>query len=65
VDLRLGDDLLPEETSRIVVADAAVAALSSAACVGKGYCLGTRDGEGPGSDFGKWDALFEGAGGVS
>ncbi|EEH54455.1 uncharacterized protein MICPUCDRAFT_20482, partial [Micromonas pusilla CCMP1545] len=65
VDLRLGDDLLPEETSRIVVADAAVAALSSAACVGKGYCLGTREGEGPGSDFGKWDALFEGAGGVS
>ena len=50
-----------EETSRIVVADAAVAALTLASTVSGEYCVGTKEGDGPGSDAGKWDALFEAA----
>ena len=60
-EVAAGDTLLPEETSRIVVADAAVAALTLASTVSGEYCVGTKEGEGPGSDAGKWDALFEAA----
>ena len=60
-EVAAGDTLLPEETSRIVVADAAVAALKLASTVSREYCVGTKEGEGPGSDAGKWDALFEAA----
>ena len=61
-EVAAGDTLLPEETSRIVVADAAVAALRiTTSTVSGEYCVGTKEGEGPGSDAGKWDALFEAA----
>ena len=53
--------MTPEETSRIVVADCAVAALSSATAEGKAFCLGTREGTGPGSDEGAWEKLFASA----
>ena len=61
VDIAEGDTLTPEETSRIVVADCAVAALSSATAEGKAFCLGTREGTGPGSDEGAWEKLFASA----
>ena len=60
-EVAAGDTLLPEETSRIVVADAAVAALKLATTVSGEYSVGTKEGEGPGSDAGKWDALFRAA----
>ena len=61
VDLVEGDTLTPEETSRIAVADCAVAALSSANAENRAFCLGTREGAGPGSDAGAWDTLFASA----
>ena len=33
----------------------------AASTVSGEYCVGTKEGEGPGSDAGKWDALFEAA----
>ena len=61
VDLVEGDTLTPEETSRIAVADCAVAALASANAENRAFCLGTREGAGPGSDAGAWDTLFASA----
>ena len=59
VELEKGDSLTPEETSRIVVADAAVASLRlPSARVTGAYCLGTKEGDGPKSDLGKWEAVF-------
>ena len=54
-----GDDvLLPEATSRLVVAEAACAALATASTVNRAYELGSTEGDGPGSDINKWTALF-------
>lgn len=59
--LERGDELLPEETSRIVVADAAVAALRIDEAVDGAFCLGTEEGDGPGADEEKWRELFASA----
>ena len=56
--MKEGDSLTPEETSRIVVADCAVASLVSMTAEGRGFCLGTREGAGPGNDAGAWEKLF-------
>tara|TARA_B100000405_G_scaffold199526_1_gene139981 strand:+ start:214 stop:963 length:750 start_codon:yes stop_codon:yes gene_type:complete len=61
VDLVEGDTLTPEETSRIAVADCAVAALASDNAENRAFCLGTREGAGPGSDAGAWEKLFASA----
>ncbi|CEF99713.1 NAD(P)-binding domain [Ostreococcus tauri] len=61
VQIGTGDVLLPEATSRIVVAQAARAALESDAALGRAFELGSTEGEGPGSDLDKWTALFESA----
>jgi len=54
-----GDDvLLPEATSRLVVAEAACAALACAATVNRAYELGSTEGDGPGSNLEKWSELF-------
>jgi len=54
-----GDDvLLPEATSRLVVAEAACAALACASTANRAYELGSTEGDGPGSDINKWTALF-------
>lgn len=59
VEMTKGDSLTPEETSRIVVADAVVASLRLPADDVRGaYCLGTKEGDGPKSDLGKWEAVF-------
>jgi uncharacterized protein YbjT (DUF2867 family) len=55
-----GDDvLLPEATSRLVVAEAACAALVSSSTANRAYELGSAEGDGPGSDVEKWRALFD------
>jgi len=59
--LERGDELLPEETSRILVADAAVAALRIDEAVDGAFCLGTEEGDGPGADEEKWRELFASA----
>ena len=57
-----GDDvLLPEATSRLVVAEAACAALQIESTVGRAFELGSTEGEGPGSDLEAWRALFDSA----
>lgn len=65
--LALDDTLLPQESSRLVVASAAVAALRSDAAVGKAFDVGSTEGTGPDADGdpvrwqSEWDALFAGA----
>jgi uncharacterized protein YbjT (DUF2867 family) len=64
--LALDDTLTPQESSRLVVASAAVAALRSAAAVGKCFDVGSVEGEGiggGGSDAWQaaWDSQFAGA----
>ena len=65
--LALDDTLLPQESSRLVVASAAVAALRSDAAVGKAFDVGSTEGAGPDADGdparwqSEWDALFAGA----
>jgi nucleoside-diphosphate-sugar epimerase len=61
VECEKGDALLPEETSRVAVADAVVASLASRGAVNGEYCLGTKAGDGPGDDAEKWDAIFKAA----
>jgi len=57
-----GDDvLLPEATSRLVVAEAACAALQIESTVGRAFELGSTEGDGPGSDLEAWRALFDSA----
>ena len=59
VEVEKGDSLTPEETSRIVVADAVVASLRlPSARVSGAYCLGTKEGDGPKDDLGKWEEVF-------
>ena len=54
-----GDDvLLPEATSRLVVAEAACAALQTSGTARRAYELGTTEGDGPGRDLDAWTALF-------
>ena len=50
--------MTPEATSRIVVAEAAVQALTQACTVSGAYELGSTEGEGPGEDAAAWEALF-------
>lgn len=55
-----GDDvLLPEATSRLVVAEAACAALQTPGTARRAYELGTTEGDGPGRDLNAWSALFD------
>jgi len=55
-----GDDvLLPEATSRLVVAEAACAALQTPGTARRTYELGTTEGDGPGRDLNAWSALFD------
>jgi uncharacterized protein YbjT (DUF2867 family) len=61
VEMKEGDSLTPEETSRIVVADCAVASLVSMTAEGRAFCLGTREGAGPGNDAAAWEKLFASA----
>jgi len=61
VDLVEGDTLTPEETSRIAVADCAVASLGTQLAENRAFCLGTREGTGPGNDEGEWEKLFASA----
>ena len=61
VDLVEGDTLTPEETSRIAVADCAVASLGTRSAESRAFCVGTREGTGPGSDEGEWEKLFASA----
>jgi hypothetical protein len=63
VEVEKGDSLLPEETSRIVVADAAVASLRLPSPANQSYCMGTKEGDGPKDDLGKWEAVFNEANG--
>jgi len=57
-----GDDvLLPEATSRLVVAEAACAALEIDSTRDRAFELGSTEGEGPGSDVDAWRALFDAA----
>ena len=62
-DVQIGggdDKLLPEATSRLVVAEAACAALVCASAAGRAYELGsTEGGDGPQDDVQKWQKLFD------
>jgi uncharacterized protein YbjT (DUF2867 family) len=58
VTIQKGDELLPQETSRIVVADAVVASLRNTDAIGNAYVLATEQGAGPGNDQEKWDFIF-------
>jgi len=62
-DVQIGggdDKLLPEATSRLVVAEAACAALECASAAGRAYELGsTEGGDGPQDDAQKWQKLFD------
>lgn len=51
-------DELNGETSRLAVAEAAVQALALECTAGRKYSLTSNEGDGPGSDQGKWQALF-------
>lgn len=59
VILATGDTLNPQASSRIVVAEAALQALSCAASADRDYDVGSADGEGgPEADPSKWERLF-------
>jgi uncharacterized protein YbjT (DUF2867 family) len=51
-------DDLAGEASRITVAEAVVQALALPGTEGRAYAIESKEGEGPGGDAGKWDALF-------
>jgi hypothetical protein len=57
VELAPGDSLLGE-ASRIAVAEAAVQALQLPVAENRAFALASVEGEGPGQDAGKWEALF-------
>ena len=59
VQIGTGDVLLPEATSRIVVAEAACAALEIPSTAGRAFELGSTEGDGPGGDLEKWRRLFD------
>jgi len=59
VQIGTGDELLPEATSRIVVAEAACAALELPSAAGRAFELGSTEGDGPGDDVEKWRQLFD------
>lgn len=57
--LALGDTLVAEQCSRLVVAAAAVAALQSPAALGRAFDVGSVEGPPvPAGDVAAWDALF-------
>jgi len=57
VELAPSDTLLGE-ASRIAVAEACIQALSLASAENKAFALASKEGEGPGEDAARWDALF-------
>lgn len=61
VQVEEGDELLPEATSRLVVAEACVQALDMDCTEGRAYVLASTEGDGPGQDTASWAALFAGA----
>ena len=61
VDLVEGDTLTPEETSRIAVADCAVASLGTRSARRTARFAWDEGGTGPGSDEGEWEKLFASA----
>ncbi|XRB01162.1 NAD(P)-bd_dom domain-containing protein [Pycnococcus provasolii] len=61
VQVGVGDTLLPEATSRIIVAEAAVQCLTLPCTLGGAYELGSTEGEGPREDPKEWTVLFESA----
>eukprot|EP00976_Prorocentrum_cordatum_P034163 694545-Prorocentrum_minimum.AAC.8 len=56
-----GDELLPEATSRIVVAEACVQAINMSNTEGRAYVIASTEGEGPEEDTAKWTKLFTAA----
>ena len=58
VTLATGDTLSPQESSRLVVAEAAVQALRAQAALGREFDVGSFEGDGPGADAAAWDKLF-------
>jgi hypothetical protein len=58
VQLATDDTLNAKESSRLVVAEAAVQALRSAEALGKAFDVGSSEGAGPGADEAAWDKLF-------
>jgi hypothetical protein len=59
----MDDSSTPQESSRLVVAAAAVAALGSSAALGRAFDVGSVAGEGPSEQSAEvwqkgWDALF-------
>jgi len=51
-------DDLRGEASRITVAEAVVQALGCKGTEGRAYAIESKEGQGPGQDGGKWEALF-------
>lgn len=52
-------DSLAGEASRIAVAEAAVQALMQAGAENKAFAISSVEGDGPGEDASRWQALFE------
>jgi len=61
VQIAQGETLLPEATSRIVLAEACVQALTLACTENQAYELGTTEGAGPEDDAARWEALYSAA----
>jgi hypothetical protein len=60
VEIKLGDDFDPQETSRIAVADCVAFCLASDLARNKAFVIGTKEGDGgPERDGKKWEALFQ------
>jgi len=58
VQIDQGDKLLPEATSRIVLAEACVQALLLTCTENQAFELGSTEGAGPQEDSSKWEKLF-------
>ena len=61
VQIATGETLLPESTSRIVLAEACVQALLLTCTENRAYELGTTEGPGPEDDEARWEALYTAA----
>ena len=60
VEIKLGDDFDPQETSRIAVADCVAFSLASDLARNKAFVIGTKEGDGgPERDGKKWETLFQ------
>jgi len=58
VEIAQGETLLPEATSRIVLAEACVQVLGLQETENEEYEIGSTEGPGPESDVAKWEELF-------